>query len=296
MNKVTRSVETFTNIDFGSIRCVNDNGTVMFAGVDVARALGHKNPRNAVNTLVPKADKQPYRISVRLKTRVNPTDVMFITEAGLYRLIFSSNLPNAVKFQDWVFRTVLPSMRALGINQENFQDSDGDVRKELQRYKELDKLNNAKIEELKAKVMLVDILQAAEVKFTIPELANNMTARGFDIGGNKLYKYLRELGLLKKIKSERNRPTKFGVDKGLVFEHVDIESTAEKPIKVNKKTCVTTKGVDYVADSLMYLGEDSPLGKSYANISADKHNADGFIVLDFVDEEATKKAMKNRKH
>ena len=28
---------------------------------------------------------------------------------------------------------------------------------------------------------------------------------------------------------------------------------------------------------------------------SDKHNADGFIVLDFVDEEATKRAMKNRK-
>ena len=291
-----QNIKTFTNIDFGTIRCININDTTMFVAVDIASALGYKNPRDAVVRLIPTTEKSMYVIPRHRSGKVTNTRTSFIKESGVYRLIFSSKLPSAEKFQSWVFNTVLPSMRALGINQENFQDSDGDVRKELQRYKELDKLNNAKIKELKAKVMLVDILQTAEVKFTIPELANNMTARGFDIGGNKLYKYLRELGLLKKIKSERNRPTKFGVDKGLVFEHVDIESTAEKPIKVNKKTCVTTKGVDYVADSLMYLGEDSPLGKSYANISADKHNADGFIVLDFVDEEATKRAMKNRKH
>lgn len=295
MSEIIKNLETFTNINFGSIRCANVDGVTMFAAIDIAKALGYKNPGNAVNKLIPSSEKSAYPIQVCGKKHVVPLRTTFVKESGVYRLIFSSKLPSAEKFQTWIFNTVLPSMRALGINQENFQDSDGDVRKELQRYKELDKLNNAKIEELKTKVMLVDILQTAEVKFTIPELANNMAARGFSIGGNKLYKYLRELGLLKKIKSERNRPTKFGVDNGFVFEHIDIESTVEKPIKVNKKTCVTTKGVDYVADSLMYLGEDSPLGKSYANVSADKHNADGFIVLDFVDEEATKKAMKNRK-
>lgn len=293
MSEIIKNLETFTNINFGSIRCANVDGVTMFAAIDIAKGLGYKVPKSAVIDNIPTDEKT--RLVISQPGSNYKSNVVFTGESGVYRLIFKSRRKEAKQFQTWIFNTVLPSMRALGINQENFQDSDGDVRKELQRYKELDKLNNAKIEELKTKVMLVDILQTAEVKFTIPELANNMAARGFSIGGNKLYKYLRELGLLKKIKSERNRPTKFGVDKGLVFEHVDIESTAEKPIKVNKKTCVTTKGVDYVADSLMYLGEDSPLGKSYANVSVDKHNADGFIVLDFVDEEATKKAMKNRK-
>ena len=293
MDTTLKDIQVFTNINFGTIRCVNNNGTTLFAAIDIAKGLGYKVPKSAVIDNIPTDEKT--RLVISQPGSNYKSNVVFTGESGVYRLIFKSRRKEAKQFQTWIFNTVLPSMRALGINQENFQDSDGDVRKELQRYKELDKLNTAKIEELKTKVMLVDILQTAEVKFTIPELANNMAARGFDIGGNKLYKYLRELGLLKKIKSERNRPTKFGVDNGFVFEHVDIESTAEKPIKVNKKTCVTTKGVDYVADSLMYLGEDSPLGKSYTNVSADKHNADGFIVLDFVDEEATKKAIRKGK-
>ena len=38
----------------------------------------------------------------------------FISEPGFYYLVFSSKLPAAKKFQDWVFSTVLPSIRKYG--------------------------------------------------------------------------------------------------------------------------------------------------------------------------------------
>lgn len=38
----------------------------------------------------------------------------FINEPNLYRVIFRSNKPEARKFQDWVFDTVLPTIRATG--------------------------------------------------------------------------------------------------------------------------------------------------------------------------------------
>ena len=38
----------------------------------------------------------------------------FIDEAGFYELVFSSNLPAAKKFRDWVFSTVLPCIRKYG--------------------------------------------------------------------------------------------------------------------------------------------------------------------------------------
>ena len=38
----------------------------------------------------------------------------FITEAGVYKLIFRSKLPNAEKFSDWVCDEVLPSIRKTG--------------------------------------------------------------------------------------------------------------------------------------------------------------------------------------
>lgn len=48
-----------------------------------------------------------------------PTDggiqnIVYINEANLYRLIFKSNREEALDFQDWVFETVIPSIRKTG--------------------------------------------------------------------------------------------------------------------------------------------------------------------------------------
>ena len=40
--------------------------------------------------------------------------MLVITEAGLYRLIFRSDKSEAKRFQDWVFKEVLPSIRKTG--------------------------------------------------------------------------------------------------------------------------------------------------------------------------------------
>lgn len=53
----------------------------------------------------------------------------FLTESGVYKLIFKSRKPKAEKFQDWVFDEVLPSIRKTGsysIQQPNppIQDSE----------------------------------------------------------------------------------------------------------------------------------------------------------------------------
>lgn len=41
-------------------------------------------------------------------------DINFIPESDLYRLVFSSKLPTAEKFTDWVTSEVLPSIRRSG--------------------------------------------------------------------------------------------------------------------------------------------------------------------------------------
>ena len=41
-------------------------------------------------------------------------EMIFLSEAGLYRLIFRSNKPEAVRFSDWVCEEVLPSIRKSG--------------------------------------------------------------------------------------------------------------------------------------------------------------------------------------
>ena len=108
----------FNNPEFGEVRTLEEGGTVLFCGTDVARALGYAKPQNAVATHCPHALKRG--IGVQTGTRADGTPAMqmmemtFIPESDLYRLVFSSKLPTAEKFTDWVTEEVLPSIRKHG--------------------------------------------------------------------------------------------------------------------------------------------------------------------------------------
>ena len=41
-------------------------------------------------------------------------NTIYLTEPGLYELIFKSQLPSAKEFSKWVFNDVLPSIRSTG--------------------------------------------------------------------------------------------------------------------------------------------------------------------------------------
>ncbi|MFM6827640.1 MAG: Bro-N domain-containing protein, partial [Dolichospermum sp.] len=78
---------------------------------DVATVLGYADPAKAVSTKVKDKNKSVTKmVTVDRKLR----DITVLEEAGIYQLIFSSRLPAAEKFQDWVFEEVLPSIRKTG--------------------------------------------------------------------------------------------------------------------------------------------------------------------------------------
>ena len=111
MRKEIESI--FKNNEFGQLRVfVDTNGKTWIAGVDVAKALGFKNPSNAVKNHC----RQSKTIKHRLNSRLNngKYDLIFIEETNFYRLVIKSTLPSAEKFQDWVVEEVLPSLRETG--------------------------------------------------------------------------------------------------------------------------------------------------------------------------------------
>ena len=77
---------------------------------DVAEILGYKNTADAVYRLVKAKNKGV----CKLQTPGGTQSVTVLEEAGIYQLIFSSKLPSAERFQDWVFEEVLPSIRKTG--------------------------------------------------------------------------------------------------------------------------------------------------------------------------------------
>ncbi|CAB3989942.1 Hypothetical predicted protein [Paramuricea clavata] len=105
-----------------TIQSDDGSDTFYFAGKELATALGYVRTRDVVT----RHTKEWMRTTLRnirgpgntapfvnIPGGVQPNRV-FVTEPGLYSLVFGSRLPTAEDFQRWVFEDVLPSIRKTG--------------------------------------------------------------------------------------------------------------------------------------------------------------------------------------
>lgn len=111
-------LKIFQNQEFGTVRTIEIEGKIHFAGTDVAKALGYSIPSKAIQTHCRNILK--WKVGVKTGVKSDGTDsiqrmeMLFIPESDLYRLIMRSQLPNAERFSDWVCEEVLPSIRQTG--------------------------------------------------------------------------------------------------------------------------------------------------------------------------------------
>lgn len=116
MNK--KELQIFNNSDFGEIRTLEENSKVLFCATDVARALGYSNPHDAISRHckgVVKREGVSQTTNQHGMTTQQVTELNFIPEGDVYRLITHSKLPSAERFESWVFDEVLPSIRKHGM-------------------------------------------------------------------------------------------------------------------------------------------------------------------------------------
>lgn len=101
-------VQIFEHEMFGTVRTVKVNGKILFCGKDVASALGYNNPTKAVTAHCKGVSK------VGIPTKGGKQNLNFISEGDIYRLVVSSKLPEAEKFESWVFDEVIPQIKETG--------------------------------------------------------------------------------------------------------------------------------------------------------------------------------------
>lgn len=103
-------VLSFDSAEFGKVRLIQEEGRVLFCAVDVCKALGYSNARDAVRRHVDEGDV----VKRDTPTTSGVQEVSFLDEGGVYALIFGSKLPAARAFKRWVTGEVLPSLRKTG--------------------------------------------------------------------------------------------------------------------------------------------------------------------------------------
>lgn len=190
------TLQAFTNDAFGTVRTIEHEGKVYFCGRDVATALGYVNTKDALARHCKGVVKH-----YPLQTAGGIQQVRFITEGDLYRLVASSKLPAAQKFESWIFDEVLPSIRRHGLyavdelvtNPEALLKVLHAYVEEKRKTTELTLQNLAQsqaLAEAKPKLSYYDLVLQSKDALPI-----TVIAKDYGFSGRKLNQLLHELGI-----------------------------------------------------------------------------------------------------
>jgi len=105
-----------------AVKIVGTSEKPWFKADDVCKALGYKSTAMAIQQHIKPRDKSSLNsiisgLSETLNPEIDPRyegQQPYISEPGVYALIFGSKLPTADAFRTWVFEDVLPSIRKEG--------------------------------------------------------------------------------------------------------------------------------------------------------------------------------------
>lgn len=188
------TLDTF-NFENNTVRIIQDeHGNPLFCANDVAKVLGYARPADAISAHCKgSANYRP------LETPGGIQQVRFITEGDMYRLIASSKLPAAERFERWIYDTVLPSIRKTGgYIPATEADSDEDIlaKAVLIAQKTIDLKNrqlqakDARIKELEPKAKALDDFTNVPDTLLVRDAAKLLSNAGMPIGEKELREWL----------------------------------------------------------------------------------------------------------
>lgn len=246
-----QSREEVAQYDFqgNAIRIVcEQDGTPMFCGKDVAAALGYANTNDALSKHCKGVAKR-----YPLQTAGGIQQARFITEGDLYRLIANSKLPDAEKFERWVFDEVLPSLRKHGgyLTPEKIEEVLLNPDTIISLANQL-KDEQAKVKELTPKAGAWETFCGSSGDMSVADTAKALNSRrGVDTGRDRLFKMMQELGWTTHCHGYWE-PMQYAVERGYLAVKVNMprwrpngESFVPAPT-----VRVTPKGLDRLAESL----------------------------------------------
>lgn len=268
-------LQVFQSSEFGSVRVlVDEDGTILFSATEVAKALGYEKPHNAISRHCRWSLKRgvPHPQNPEKTIKMN-----FIPESDVYRLICSSKLESAQRFEEWVFEEVLPSIRKHGaymtpdMLEKALSDPDLliqmliTLKQERLKSKQLVNKNDqltAENERLKVqqeldapKVQFADAISGTGTTISVGDLAKVLCQNGVpDVGQNRLFAWLRKHGYIMR-SGGYNVPTQKSMDAKLFrLKEGVFDLPGNQGQRAYKMAVVTPYGQRYFVD--MFLNGD----------------------------------------
>ncbi|SPF31813.1 putative phage-encoded protein [Candidatus Desulfosporosinus infrequens] len=220
----------------------------LFLAKDVADWIDY-DP-NKVNDMVTMVDDHE-KLTETISWSGQGRKMWFLTEDGLYEVLFQSRKPIAKEFKRQV-KQILKEIRRRGIYVtdvalENMLSSpDFGIRllSEIKSEREKIAALEQKIEVDKPKVDFANALEATKDTIYIGDLAKLLQKNGTDIGQTRLFEWLRQNGYLMSGFS-RNTPTQRSLEAGLLVIKEDIFEFPNGDVRISKTAMVTVKGQAY---------------------------------------------------
>ena len=220
----------------------------------VRNHLSNMNSKQAV--LLKNSDVQDKDIR-----KLNNAGEKFLTESGVYKLIFKSHKEEAERFQDWVTDEVLPQIRKtggyLGTN-ESMTDEEImakalmvaqntiNKKNELLKAKEKELLETK--EDLNSKNKFINQIAVSQNSLKVVEVAQIASKNGIKIGQNRLWEKLRSWGMIKK--NSKYDPKQEYIERGY-FEVVEGTKENSGGVFAYRTTRVLGKGQVYIINKLL---------------------------------------------
>lgn len=182
--------------------------------------------------------------------KLNNRGEAFITESGVYDLIFRSKKIEALRFKDWITDEVLPNIRRTGGYITTTDDmSDEDIlARALQIANAKIEERNKQIKELKPKAEYTDMVLQSNNTFTISQIAND-----YGMSAQELNKLLNKFEIQYKQSGQwlLYKPYK---DKGYACSETTIISKGLGRVRTTMHTKWTQKGRKFIYDFLKCKG------------------------------------------
>lgn len=245
------------------VRALADGDEVMFVASDIAKILGYRDAANLARNL--DGDERGIH---EVSTPSGTQNMTVLTESGLYRSILNREIayvkePEAQafvkRFQRWVTHEVLPSIRKHGAYmtestlEKAVTEPDFLIRLATQIKQERAEKEKAQaqVERMRPKALFADAVETSKTSILVGDLAKVLKGNGVDIGGTRLFAWLRDNGWLMKTGSSRNMPTQKSMELGLfeIKETTVVHSDGHTTI--NKTPKVTGKGQTFFVNKFL---------------------------------------------
>ena len=177
------------NFDFegNKVRTVLIDDEPYFVGKDVAEILGYKRQVKAINDHVEPEDKREDIVNISQSSQSGRAELtLLITEAGIYDLIFNSQLDSARRFKRWVTSEVLPTIRKHGMyaTEELLNNPDLliQVATQLKEERTGRLLAEQQVQELKPKATYYDLILQNKSLLSVSKISKDygMSARAMN--------------------------------------------------------------------------------------------------------------------